>query len=178
MSDAVPVPVPFACVVGIDPGLAGGVAYLLVDERGAVVGAQLHETPTVVVRRGMRSRREYDVRAMWRLLRDTVPVPSEIVIESAGARPRQGIASTFRTGYGAGLWLGLAAARELPYRIVQPQVWKRACGLLGASKPASRLRAAELVPSVRVFTDGTAEALLIAAYGALRWQRYRNGASC
>jgi crossover junction endodeoxyribonuclease RuvC len=159
------------CVVGIDPGLAGGVAVVLVDEHGAVVGAQLHETPTVVVRRGKRTRREYDVRAMWRLLRDAVPVPSEIVVESAGARPRQGVASTFRTGYGAGLWRGLAAAREVPYRIVLPQVWKRAFGLQGASKPASRLRAAEIAPSVPVFTDGTAEALLIGAFGARRADR-------
>lgn len=165
------------CVVGIDPGLEGGVAILELDARGVIVGHELHRTPTILVRRRTRSRREYDVRAMWRLLRGAIDahrppsLPMEIVIEAAGARPRQGVTSTFRTGLGAGLWLALAVASEIPYRIVPPQVWKASFALLGASKSASRLRVSEIVPSVGVLRpadEGPAEALLIAAYVARR----------
>src|SRR5262249_26443192 len=94
-------------VVGIDPGLEGGVAAISVRS-GVVVGAQLFRTPTVVVRRRNRSRREYDVRAMWTLLMELVDYDGppvgvvEIALEAAGARPRQGVTSTFRNGLGAG----------------------------------------------------------------------------
>jgi hypothetical protein len=164
--------VPVTRWVGIDPGLAGGLAVLDLGTNREPVGTTLFRTPVVRVRRGKRSRLEYDVRAMWSLLRELTiaeapPLVVELAIEAGGARPRQGVASTYRTGLGSGLWLALAVATGVPYRIIPPQVWKRAYGLLGASKAASRLRASEVCPSVgplRAVDEGPAEALLLAAY--------------
>jgi crossover junction endodeoxyribonuclease RuvC len=158
--------------LGIDPGLAGGLAVLDLDAGRRPVEVHLFRTPVVRIRRGKKSRLEYDVRAMWALLRDLTiadapPLVVELAIEAGGARPRQGVASTYRTGLGSGLWLALAVASGIPYRIVPPQVWKRAYGLLGASKAASRLRATEVCPSLgplRAVDEGPAEALLLAAY--------------
>lgn len=167
--------------LGIDPGLAGGLAVLDLDAGRRPVHVQLYRTPVVRIRRGKKSRLEYDVRAMWRLLQeltaaDAPPLVVELALEAVSARPAparighgqgHGGIAALRLGLGHGLWLALVVASGVPYRIVPPQVWKRAFGLLGASKAASRLRATEVCPRVgplRAVDEGPAEALLLAAY--------------
>ena len=160
-------------LVGIDPGALGGLGVLDLDDAGTPCAVALHRTPRVqVTRNGMR-RSDYDPAAMRQLLAETVDGRAatihavEVGLEAQGARPKQGTASTFRTGLGFGLWLGLLVAARVPYRIVTPQAWKRHAGLLGADKRASRLRAQERFPSLGAIPpadEGPAEALLLAAY--------------
>ena len=83
--------------------------------------------------------------------------------------PGQGVSSTWTTGYGFGVWLGVLAALALPHTRVRPAIWKRAMGL-GKDKEQARLRAIQLFPSAdlrRKKDHGRAEALLLAWYG---WQ--------
>jgi len=90
-----------------------------------------------------------------------------VVIEEAQAMPGQGTRSMFQTGLGMGIWLGVLAALQLPYRRVRPQIWKKAFGL-GKDKEASRLKAMQLYPGAdlrRKKDHGRAEALLLAFYG-------------
>jgi hypothetical protein len=183
-------------LIGIDPGLAGGLGVLDLGERGEVLGVALHRTPTLTIRRGRKARVEYDMPAMRKLLDDCCHhrrsigveagltpaalrglerVPVELMLEEQQAMPaalrgrNQGGRSTFRTGLGYGLWLGLVVAAGVPYQTVRPATWKKHHGLLGADKRASRLRCAQRFPALGAIAakdEGPAEALLLAAFAA------------
>ena len=160
-------------VVGIDPGQLGGLAVLDLDAHGQAFAAELHRTPRVEVLRNRTRRLDYDPAAMRELLARAIdgrPVPIHAVavaLEAQGARPGQGVASSYRIGVGFGLWLGLLVSARVAYHVVPPAVWKKHAGLLGADKHASRLRAQERFPSLGAIApadEGPAEALLLAAY--------------
>jgi crossover junction endodeoxyribonuclease RuvC len=162
-------------VVGIDPGLHGGLGVLDLDAAGELLGVAMLRTPVLMVTRGRKARDEYNPEAMRALLAATVDgrPPElrgvEVVLEAQGARPGQGTASSYKTGLGFGLWLGLVVAMRVPFRIVAPAVWKQHAGLIGADKRASRLRAQERFPSLGAIAaadEGPAEGLLMAAYVA------------
>jgi crossover junction endodeoxyribonuclease RuvC len=165
-------------LIGIDPGLAGGLAVVEVDD-GRIVHAELCRTPTAMVRRGRQRKREYDTAAMSELLacrRWTSNGPAEIVLELQGARPGQGVVSMFRAGVGFGLWWGIVAGLGLGYRVVAPGAWKRHHGLIACDKRASRLLAQSRAPSlgpIAVADEGCAEALLLALYVVERVPRER-----
>jgi hypothetical protein len=162
-------------VIGIDPGALGGLGVLDLDDAGELVGVKLLRTPRVEVLRNRHRRLDYDPAAMRALLTAAidgraVPIRGvEVALEAQGARPKQGTASSYRTGLGFGLWLGLVVAARVPYRIVLPAAWKRHAGLIGADKRASRLRAQERFPALGAIAaadEGPAEGLLLAAYVA------------
>jgi hypothetical protein len=160
-------------LIGIDPGVTGGLGVLdLGDDAGEVLAVALSRTPRVPVLRNRRVRDEYDPAGMRALLAraiDRRALGVEVVLEAQSARPGQGVASSYRTGVGFGLWLGLVVAARVPYRIVTPLAWKRHAGLVHADKRASRLRAQERFPSLGVIApadEGPAEGLLLAAYVA------------
>src|SRR5262249_27209088 len=145
--------------------------------RGQVCGLRLIRTPVVMIRRAKQARLEYDVPAMFDALATAIMVEGdevdvEIVLEEQQAMPaslrgrKQGGRSTFRTGLGYGLWLGLVVAAGVRYTTIRPAAWKKAHGLLGADKKASRLRCAQRFPAlgaIRAADEGPAEALLMAA---------------
>jgi hypothetical protein len=162
-------------VIGVDPGLAGGLGVLDVDDGGEVLAVEFARTPRLSVLRGRKMRDEYDAARMRELLARAVDgrAPTihgvEVALEAQGARPAQGVASSYRTGVGFGLWLGLVVGMRVPYRIVAPALWKHHAGLIHADKRASRLRAQERFPALGVVApadEGPAEALLLAAYVA------------
>ena len=152
-------------IVGIDPGKTGAIA--VVED----TWADVQDCPVF----GTRSRPgEFNPVEMWRLL--DAYNPNRIIIEQAQAMPKQGVSSTFQTGYGYGIWVGLIAAfvaeYEVPWTAVRPAVWKRAmlAGLDKTDKTVSRVAAVRMFPQLsgqlaRVSDHGRAEALLIAAYG-------------
>lgn len=155
--------------LGIDPGLTGAVACI--DERSKLVW--LHDTPVVTVG----TRVEYDLQAMvalfapWHTTSDMFP-PVFVVIERQQAMPRQGVVSTFRTGYGFGLWMMLLHALKLPHGVpVLARAWKLDAGLAGIKvnwKEAARFTAQGLFPHAPLHLKkhhGRAEALLLANYG-------------
>jgi len=51
-----------------------------------------------------------------------------VVIEQVSSRPREGTASSFRFGYGAGLWHGIAVGLHLPVVFVTPRAWRAISG--------------------------------------------------
>jgi crossover junction endodeoxyribonuclease RuvC len=89
-------------VVGIDPGLRGGVCVLGPDPLAVpmpVTGGQIDGRELAVLLSGA----------------------SMVAIEHAQAMPRQGVTSTFRYGTGFGILLGVCEAIGVPYRLVRPQ---------------------------------------------------------
>ena len=149
--------------IGIDQGLHGSVAIL--DAGGILQG--LADTPTLTVKVPRGTRHVYDAPGLVELLRPYAGLHSHVTIEEAQPMPGQGTRSTFTTGYGMGIWVGILATPVLPYTTVRPQVWKRALRL-SRDKEASRLRAIQLFPGAdlrRKKDHGKAEALLLAYYG-------------
>ena len=148
--------------LGIDPGVSGAVAAL--DGSGILLA--VHDMPTAIVGK---SRKRHDV-LEGQLAQILAQYPGATVwIEAVGAMPKQGVSSTFLFGVCYGICRGVAAGLGLRVELVTPQVWKRACGLLGADKDAARAVASRRFPSAplsRVKDGGRADALLIAAYGA------------
>lgn len=146
-------------VVGIDPGLRGGIAFLRGEELEA------HDIPL--------AGNEIDLDEVLRLLRHAKV--DMALIEAAGAMPKQGVASTFKFGVAVGMLRGCLAACWIETHIVSASVWKRHFKL-DRDKEKSRALAIRLWPGTGYFSrksdHGRAEASLLARYGAeVLWRR-------
>jgi len=145
-------------ICGIDPGMSGAFA-LLAD--GELV--EVADMPVIEVNG---KRRLNAAAAAEIVIRFNAALT---VIEQVGAMPRQGVASTFAFGYGAGVLEGLHAALGRSILMVRPNVWKREASV-PADKSAARMMATRLWPDqaalfARVKDDGRAEAALLARWG-------------
>ena len=152
-------------VVGIDPGLskttAGGLA-LVVDKQ--LVDAI--DMPGMKV--GNMSYPVVDGLSVRRFIEEADP--DEIVIEMVGARPKQGVSSTFKFGAAYGSVVGVALSTEKPVRLVTPSVWKKRAGLIAMPKNYALDTAKTLWPDLAHLFRlkkyiGRADASLIAVYG-------------
>ena len=165
-------------LLGIDPGLDGAFAVVDLHQDGQLPHLlEVRGTPTLwyTMARTKKRRRDYDVVGMHGMLaaaqsRGTVTIGG-VYLERQGARPGQGVTSTFSTGMGFGLWRGLVVGAGLPLVTVQPQVWRRVCGL-GKGKAASLRVVLERFPtqfpSHLRRHDGAADAVLLAYFGFLK----------
>lgn len=146
-------------VIGIDPGLEGGIAVLGLTRQW---GARL---PLIG--------KEVDVVTLldW-IARDADEV-AMVVVEKLGVRPKQSAQSGATQGINWGLLVGALRAQGLPVRVVRPQDWK-AKVLKGTKKDKddaiafarSAYPLVELVPGrCKVAQDGIADAVCLAEYG-------------
>ena len=155
-------------IVGIDPGLKGGIALYKPEELIA------HRTPTIevdFVKKGKKTKRaDMDLEGARKILnRDDI---YHVFLEQVNAMPGQGVTGMFRFGQNLGHWQGLLTGLAIPYTMVRPQVWKRHVGLIGSDKESSIEYARELWPDhakaefkYKKADEGRAEAALIAKYG-------------
>ena len=95
--------------------------------------------------------------------------PSTIFIERQQSMPSQGVVSTFRTGFGYGLYIGLIVGSGNKFVEVRPQTWKKDLGVT-SDKDQARMKATELMPDAsecwsKKSQDGIAESALIAYWG-------------
>lgn len=119
-------------IVGIDPGLDGGVAVLTPED-------ELIATVMPVLGTGA-GRREVDIKELdvWLdgALRE-VPIVGFhkvlVVLEKVGPMPKQGVTSTFTFGRDYGKLLALAALNGWSLENPMPQQWKRVI-LAGTAK--------------------------------------------
>lgn len=156
--------------LGIDPGLDGGIAGLKVV--GDSQELFLVKTPVI-------GGRDYDVQAMKEILRDWHKWhgPSFTTIENQVSMPGQGLTSTLQTGKGFGIWLGLLAALEMPFQVIQAASWQRKMftGVKGTldTKEKSEVIAKRLFPGADFrrseratkASDGLTDAACIAEFG-------------
>jgi hypothetical protein len=166
--------------IGIDPGVTGAIACFF---RGQL--ADIQDIPVIVTVKkakganirhliggsATRKRRDIDVPAMTTLIKGFLVrgLSTEIISEKVGIRPGQGILSQTRLLRTMHTIEGIAAALDIPYKDVTPQVWKKATGT-PAEKEAARKHAIKLFPSMakilqRKGDHNRAEAALIGWYG-------------
>lgn len=148
-------------ILGIDPGITGGLAIWDVAKAEAV---SIIDVPTI----GEAAKER--VNAMQ--LRDWLVSfhPQHAFIERAQAMPDQGASSGFKYGRAVGALEAVVQACDVPLTIIESTAWKRHHNLKGGSKEDSRQRALQLVPTAVKWLDrkmdhGRAESLLIALYG-------------
>ena len=137
-----------SCIIGIDPGVNGGIAWLT---NGKAYAEKMPDT----------------LQDLWELLRDIASDGKyKAYLEQVSSSPQMGVKSAFTFGNGFGhLEMALTAA-GIPFHRGRPQVWQKAMGCMTkGDKNVSKRRSQELFPSIKV-THAIADALLIAAYGA------------
>jgi crossover junction endodeoxyribonuclease RuvC len=161
--------------VGIDPGMEGAVAIIYPVEN-RLPAVHFLDTPVVNVGKKGKTKREYDGQRMTQMFKDYGVLNGGVVyIERQQSMPGQGVASTFTTGRGYGLWLGILTALGIPYEIVAPVTWKKnLMADMAKEKGASLIKAKQLFPLCAEDLKlkkhhGRADALLIAEFGRRRF---------
>ena len=148
-------------ILGIDPGIHGGLAIVLLNDGAAPQLIDAVDIPVV----GTGAKERVDVLAMRNWIARHQPVHA--YIERAQAMPKQGASSGFKYGRATGAIEGALACCEIPTTIVEPSIWKRAHHLRGGDKESARQRALQLFPTAHALLarkrdHGRAEAALIA----------------
>ena len=167
-------------IVGIDPGLKGGIAFYNPERDTNKLLA--YRTPTVkvpFVKRGKKTTRDdMDLAGcVDLLLRYSI---AHAYLEQVSAMPGQGVTGMFRFGQNLGQWQGLLTGMRIDHTLVRPQVWKKHAGLIKAEKGDSVVLARETWPEhadlfkYKTADEGRAEASLIAFYG---WGKHHEAAA-
>lgn len=144
------------CIMGLDPGASGAVAFYYPDfpQRVAV-----YDTPIIG--------KELNCPALLQLIQ--THMPEMAVIEAVHAMPKQGVSSVWNFGVAYGMARGVIAAALVPSRLVTPTKWKKHFAL-DADKEKARALAVSKWPDCSHFNrkkdHGRAEAALLALYGA------------
>lgn len=90
---------------------------------------------------------------------------TRVYIEKVGARPAQGVCSCFSFGHSVGVIVGVLSVCSVSITEITPQAWKKAAGLIGTEKDASRIKALESYPQIKdLQKKGKGQALADAIY--------------
>ncbi|MGB7996548.1 hypothetical protein [Photobacterium halotolerans] len=144
-------------VVGIDPGKKGALVRLTDSTQEAIVMP-------------LKGAKDIDGFAIAQFLKQHRP--DMVVVEKVAARPGQGVTSMFTFGTGYGVVQGVLDSLAIPYRLITPQMWKKAI-LAGTTRDkeaaigyvANRYPDLELTPPrCRVPHDGIADAACMAEF--------------
>ena len=154
--------------IGVDPGLGGAIAVF----DTAADSLMVHAMPVFELTRNAKAKREINVAALADLIDEAQP--DAAVVEQVGAMPGNPGASMFAFGKGYGIILGILAANRITVHPASPAVWKKAMGLQGKGKDASRAEATRLFPEhaksfARVKDDGMAEAALLCLWASKKF---------
>lgn len=156
-------------ILGIDPGLTGGLAILSGD------GALVEPMPVV--------EKEIDVAALVRWLRAHSEQIEIAFLEKVHAFPGASGSSMLSFGRIVGIIEGSLTALAIPFQTVRPAIWSKVIhsGISGveAPKDKSRIAVSRLFPQVDLLAserskkphEGMMDALLIAEYGRRVSQR-------
>jgi crossover junction endodeoxyribonuclease RuvC len=149
-------------ILGIDPGVRGGLAVVADNNIGVLLDAI--DIPTI----GDGARERVNVLTVreWIGKFD----PKLALIERAQAMPRQGASSGFKYGRATGALEAAIVLCGIPIEIIEPTAWKKFWHLPGKDKERARQRALELFPAAHTLLarkrdHGRAEAALLALYG-------------
>ena len=155
-------------IIGIDPGIHGGLAIVRIEMNGAA--SQLVDAIDIPVI-GVGAKERVDTLS----IRDWIKQhePQHAAIERAQAMPKQGASSGFK--YGRAVEAVIEGC-EISLTIVEPTAWKKFHQLRGGDKEAGRQRARQLFPAAHELLalkkhHGRAEAALIALFGMHQFNR-------
>jgi len=144
-------------ICGIDPGLTGGISF--------IHGVDIVASRVPVTSVG--GKKFLNLVEIIKLL--DLYKPTMVFIEKQQSMPNQGVASTFKTGFNYGIYIGLFTALGIAYAEVSPRKWKKELEV-PADKNLARDKASELMPQAAnswllKCEDGVAESAMIAYWG-------------
>lgn len=154
-------------VLGVDPGLSGGLAVVAAEPGCAPRLLAADDVPTS----GEKAKRRVSVLAAMALIREHSP--THAFIERAQAMPDQGSSSGFIYGRAVGALETCVEGLLIPLTVIESSAWKKAHGLIKKGKEDSRQRALRLFPGrnhnffARKMDHNRAEAALIAWFGIM-----------
>ena len=130
-------------IIGIDPGLSGGIAIL---KENKVLN--LFDMP--VMSEGKKNKRQLNSAQLANLIKKNIKTNEDVVVvvEQVNAMPGQGVTSMFNFGQSFGAIKGVCAALEVPIYFVRPSKWKKYFDLINSSKDASRTKVIEMYPTL------------------------------
>ena len=148
-------------LLGIDPGVRGGLAIVRINDGAAPQLVDAIDIPVA----GVGAKEPVDILTLRAWL--VTHQPQHALIERAQAMPKQGASSGFKYGRAVGAIEGVIACCEIPLTIVEPSMWKKFHQLRGGDKEAGRQRALQLFPAAHALLarkkdHRRAEAALIA----------------
>lgn len=163
-------------ILGVDPGASGALAWIEADPTGGKRPRLIavHDTPTVEVKVGTRTRTRIDVPTTANLVHilNTIHAPHIAVIETVGSRPGESVAASFSFGYATGAVAGIAAANGCDIVQITPQEWRRFARVTGDKNQAREVAAAFFPDHANLFKrkkdHGRADAVLIAFGWAIK----------
>lgn len=150
-------------IIGIDPGLEGGIAIISED------GLDVMPMPVNINQKG----REIDERGLADLFMSVrVAGQPHAFLEKIHSMPKQGVRSTFNFGLGWGQVRGILAGLGIPYQLVRPQEWQKEM-MIGYAPGSENQIVSQLWPTVdfkksircKNLHSGMVDAALIAEYG-------------
>ncbi len=151
-------------IIGIDPGITGGICIL---ENKKII--EVYDTPTMID--GKKNKRQVNGSQVANIIKEELNKDKEIVVvvEHVNAMPGQGVTSMFNFGQSFGVIKGICSALSLPIYFVRPTKWKKHFNLIKTNKEASRTKAIEIYPEIssklaRKKDSNKADAILIARY--------------
>ena len=151
-------------VIGIDPGLSGGIAIL--DDKKIF---DIFDMP--IMSEGKKNKNQLNSALLVSIIKKHINSiqDTSVIVEQVSAMPGQGVTSMFNFGQTFGSIKGICAALNLPIFYVRPAKWKKHFELINSSKDASRTKVIEMYPSISSRLSkkkdvNKADAILIARY--------------
>ena len=151
-------------IIGIDPGLSGGIAIL--DDLKIF---DIFDMP--VMPEGKKNKNQLNSAQLVNIINKHVLKKENtfVIVEQVSAMPGQGVTSMFNFGQTFGSIKGICAALGLSIFYVRPAKWKKHFELINSSKDASRTKVIEMYPSIssrltKKKDVNKADAILIARY--------------
>ena len=151
-------------IIGIDPGLSGGIAIL--DDLKIF---DMFDMP--IMSEGKKNKNQLNSAQLVNIIKKHILSNGDtfVIVEQVSAMPGQGVTSMFNFGQTFGSIKGICAALGLPIFYVRPAKWKKHFELINSSKDASRTKVIEMYPSIsdrlsKKKDVNKADAILIARY--------------
>ena len=151
-------------IIGIDPGLSGGIAIL--DDLKIF---DIYDMP--IMSEGKKNKNQLNSAQLVNIIKKNIISNGDtfLIVEQVSAMPGQGVTSMFNFGQTFGSIKGICAALNLPIFFVRPAKQKKHFDLINSSKDASRTKVIEMYPSISPRLSkkkdvNKADAILIARY--------------
>ena len=130
-------------IIGIDPGLSGGIAVL--DDLKIF---DIYDMP--IMSEGKKNKNQLNSAQLVNIIKKNIISNGDtfLIVEQVSAMPGQGVTSMFNFGQTFGAIKGICAALNLSIFFVRPSKWKKHFELINSSKDSSRTKVIEMYPSI------------------------------
>ena len=151
-------------IIGIDPGLSGGIAIL--DDLKIF---DVFDMP--IMSEGKKNKNQLNSAQLVNIIKKHILPNGEtfVIVEQVSAMPGQGVTSMFNFGQSFGVLKGIFSAMQIPMDFISPVKWKKYYNLINTQKDSSRTKAIEFFPYIssklsRKKDANKADAILIASF--------------